>query len=90
MDVRKDLGVAIKGHPINLGAYYILQSFQPEWTLGRRLRESSDVHQVNEFGLSVGLLQPRKVLGIYISRLRIGYKEGSGFRGFTLGTEFPF
>ena len=90
MDARKDLDVSIKGHPINMGIYYILQSFQPEWTLGRFLGDRSNVHEIHELGLSVGLQNPRKILGVYVSRVRIGYKEGSGFRGVSFGTEFPF
>ncbi|MEM1112378.1 MAG: hypothetical protein AAGI11_10770 [Pseudomonadota bacterium] len=90
VDVRKDFGQALFEQRIDLGLYYILQSYQPEWTIGRRLTDRSNIHEISELGVSVGLVKPRKVLGITVDRLRMGYKNGSGFKGVTFGTEFPF
>ena len=41
-------------------------------------------------GLSVGLIKPREVFGFTVRRFRLGYQRGSGFRGWSFGTEFPF
>jgi hypothetical protein len=30
------------------------------------------------------------VLGIDVQRVRLGYKNGGSFEGWTIGTEFPF
>ena len=75
---------------LNLGAYYRLQSYYPEWTVGRFLTDRSEVNDVHELGLSIGLVTPREIFGFEVRRVRFGYQRGSGFRGWTFGSEFPF
>lgn len=90
VDVRRDTGFSVMKNKVNAGVYYELQSFQPEWTLGEYLVDRSDVHEVHELGISVGLVKPRKIFGVRVTRVRVGYKKGSGVKGWTFGTEFPF
>jgi hypothetical protein len=90
VDVRRDTGFSVMENKINAGAYYRLQSFQPEWTLGEYLIDRSDIHEVHELGISMGLAKPRKEFGVRVTRVRVGYKKGSGVKGWTFGTEFPF
>jgi hypothetical protein len=90
VDVRRDTGFSIMDNKISAGAYYKLQSFQPEWTLGEYLVDRSNIHEVHELGISMGLVKPRKVFGVTMTRVRVGYKKGSGVKGWTFGTEFPF
>ncbi len=90
VDLRRDVPVRVAGQQLNAGVYYRLQSYYPEWTVGKRLTDRSEIHDIHELGVSVGLLQPRKILGYTFRRVRIGYQQGSGFRGWTVGTEFPF
>jgi hypothetical protein len=89
-DVRRDTGFSVMENKISAGVYYKLQSFQPEWTLGEYLTDRSDIHVVHELGISMGLAKPRKVFGVRVTRIRLGYKTGSGLKGWTFGTEFPF
>ena len=90
VDVRRDTGFSLKENKINAGVYYELQSFLPEWTLGEYLVDRSNIHEVHELGISMGLAKPRKVFGVSVTRVRVGYKKGSGVKGWTFGTEFPF
>ena len=90
LDLRRDTRLSVMDQQLNLGAYYRLQSYYPEWTVGKFLTNRSEVNEVHEIGASVGLVQPRTVLGFTFRRVRIGYQRGSGFRGWTFGTEFPF
>ena len=89
-DLRRDTRFEVMEQRLNLGAYYRLQSYYPEWTVGKFLTDRSEVNDVHELGLSVGLIKPREVLGFTVRRFRLGYQRGSGFRGWTFGTEFPF
>ena len=90
VDLRRDTRLEVAEHRINAGVYYRLQSYYPEWTVGQLLTDRSEINDVHEFGFSVGLLRPRKVFGFTFGRVRLGYKRGTGFKGWTIGTEFPF
>jgi len=75
---------------VNAGAYYILQYYIPEWDIDRLRPRESDIGALHELGLSVGLQQPITFLGVSFSRIRVGYNWGSGVKGWSFGTEFPF
>lgn len=90
LDLRRDTRLTIADQRLNLGAYYRLQSYYPEWTVGRFLTDRSEVNDVHELGLSIGLVTPREIFGFEVRRVRFGYQRGSGFRGWTFGSEFPF
>ena len=90
MGVHRDIEFFVMENKVNAGAYCELQSFQPEWTLGEYLTDRSGTHVVHELGISIGLAKPRKVFGVRLTRVRVGYKKGSGVKGWTFGTEFPF
>ncbi|MEH6516095.1 MAG: hypothetical protein V7742_05390 [Halioglobus sp.] len=90
VDVRRDTGFSVMENKISAGVYYELQSYLPEWTLGEYLVDRSNIHEVHELGISMGLAKPRKVFGVSLTRVRVGYKKGSGVKGWTFGTEFPF
>jgi len=89
-DLRRDTRFEIDGVNLNAGAYYRVQSYYPEWTVGQIITDRSELNEVHEFGVSIGLTQPRKVFGLTVERLRVGYQRGSGLKGWTFGTEFPF
>jgi hypothetical protein len=90
VDYRKYTGFQVLKHKIDAGVYYRYQYFLPVWDASESPVRDSDVNYIQEFGVSVGLQKPRKILGIRISRVRLGYQQGSNLRGWTLGTEFPF
>ena len=46
--------------------------------------------ELHEFGLSLGVPHGKKIFGINVRRVRVGYKKGGEFQGWTFGTEFPF
>ena len=80
----------MKDRKVNVGVYYFLQHYQPEWGSLVFDRSNSNVHTIHEVGLSVGLQRKLKVFGVPFSRVRVGMKRGDGGYGFALGTEFPF
>lgn len=91
VDYRRDTYLKVFSRKTNAGVYYRLQAFIPEW----RADENPDGSEtrlvlVHEIGGSVGLQNPFSILGIPISRVRMGYKFGQHVRGVTFGTEFPF
>ena len=90
VDIRKGTGLMAWGHEIDIGTYYIYQYFLPEWGALDEPSHNSDVANVHELGLSLGLKSPRKILGITFNRVRLGIKVGGDIRGFTIGGEFPF
>ena len=90
LDVRRDLPWRLFEQRLNLGAYYIYQRYLPEWRAGEADDWQNRALEVHEFGLSLGVPHGRKVLGINVRRVRIGYKKGGKFQGWTFGTEFPF
>jgi hypothetical protein len=90
VDLRRDLPLRVDEQQVNAGVYYRLQTYYPEWTVGQLFRDRSEVHDVHEIGVSVGLRQPRKIFGFTFRRVRLGYQRGSGFKGWSVGTEFPF
>ena len=57
---------------------------------GRRTTGRTGPLEVHEFGLSLGVPHGKKILGINVRRIRVGYKKGGKFHGWTFGTEFPF
>ena len=90
LDIRTDTGLRLFGKHSDAGVYYIYQHFMPRW-LSRsdsgRDEASIGLHQ---FGVSFGLKKQHKLFGIPVQRVRVGYKTGGGFEGWTIGTEFPF
>jgi len=90
IDGRWDTPLILADRVVNTGAYYIFQYFLPEWDIDALRPRESDIGVLHEIGVSVGLKKPVKFLGISFSRVRVGYNRGSGVRGWTFGTEFPF
>jgi hypothetical protein len=91
VDYRRDSNIRLFNHKTNLGVYYFFKLFMPEWDVGRTSSSiHADLNLIHEVGVSAGLFKPRKILGISISRVRLGFKFGENLRGITLGTEFPF
>ena len=90
IDGRWNTPLVLADRVVNTGAYYIFQYYIPEWDIDQLRPRESDIGVLNEFGLSAGLRRPIKFLGISFSRVRVGYNWGSGVRGWTFGTEFPF
>lgn len=90
LDIRSKTPYYFLEKRMDVGAYYIFQQYVPRW----RLSDTPDGEQitvrVHEVGVSVGLRRPYIFLGIPFQRVRLGYKEGDHFRGWTFGTEFPF
>jgi hypothetical protein len=90
IDLRRGLGYVFAGREVDMGGYYRFQHFAPEWTTSEAPDYHADIANVHEFGLSLGLKQPRKIFGITFNRVRAGYKFGKDIRGFSFGGEFPF
>jgi hypothetical protein len=90
IDGRWNTPLVLADRVVNTGAYYIFQYYIPEWDIDQLRPRESDIRVLNEIGLSAGLRRPIKFLGISFSRVRVGYNWGSGVRGWTFGTEFPF
>jgi hypothetical protein len=90
VDYRHDTGFNLLERKVNAGVYYIYQYFTPTWDISEKPIENSSVRDIHEVGVSLGLKNPTKIFGIPIKRVRLGYKQGSGFKGWTFGTEFPF
>jgi hypothetical protein len=89
-DVRRNLPWKLLEQRLNLGAYYLYQRYLPEWRAGRADDWSNRALELHEFGLSLGVPHGWKMLGINIRRVRVGFKKGGKFQGWTFGTEFPF
>ena len=89
-DVRRNLWFKVFEQRANMGAYYIYQRYLPEWSTGNSVDWDGKAREVHEFGLSLGVPQGKRFLGINLRRVRVGYKKGGKFQGWTLGTEFPF
>lgn len=90
LDVRRDIPLRIYGRHLDIGTYYIYQRFLPRLSITRAPDLLSRVVDLHEFGLSVGLKEEQKLLGIPIQRVLIGYKTGGNFDGWTIGASFPF
>jgi hypothetical protein len=90
LDLRRDIPVKLFGASFDVGAFYILQRFLPEWNIGKAPDRRSSSQDLHEFGISMGFKKGRKILGITVQRIRLGYKKGGDLQGWTLGTEFPF
>jgi len=90
VDMRWNTPLMLADRVVNAGAYYILQYYIPEWDIDRLRPRESDIGVLHELGLSVGLQQPITFLGVSFSRIRVGYNRGSGVKGWSFGTEFPF
>ncbi len=90
VDVRRNLPWDLFEQRLNAGIYYIYQRYLPEWRAGDADDWQNRALNVHEFGVSLGVPEVRKVLGINVKRVRVGYKQGGNLRGWTFGTEFPF
>jgi hypothetical protein len=91
VDYRRDIHLKVFAHDTNVGLYYRAQLFLPEWDLIKEAANlESSIGLIHEVGASIGLQKPRKILGIPISRVRVGFKFGDAVRGWTIGTDFPF
>ena len=90
VDLRHPLPLTILDRATDLGFYYIFQRLIPEWNAANTPDYRAETTSLHEFGISAGLRSPYKVLGIDVQRIRLGYKNGGSFEGWTIGTEFPF
>ena len=90
IDFRRRIPISLADRPVDIGVYYIYQRYLPSW----RSSTAPDLEQktidLHEIGLSMGLSRPLEILGISFQRVRLGYKSGGSFSGWTFGTEFPF
>jgi len=89
VDFRRNIGMRFMEREVNAGIYYRLQYFLPSWNVAEKPIREQEVDGLHEIGLSIGLKKPRKIFGFSFSRVRVGYKRGDGFEGWTFGTEFP-
>lgn len=89
-DVRRNLPWKLFEQQLNLGTYYIYQRYLPTWTLAEAPSWDNRAREVHEFGLSLGIPEGKKIFGINVRRVRVGFKKGGKFQGWTFGTEFPF
>jgi len=90
-DYRRDAHLDLFSRDINVGVYYRFQLFLPNWRFGNVPEdEETNLKLIHEIGASTGLKHPFSILGIPISRVRLGYKFGDSVSGWTIGTEFPF
>lgn len=89
LDLRYELPVKVLKRRSDTGIYYIYQYLLPKWINANRLDEP-DAKLLHEVGVSFGLKRPYQVLGMDLDRVRLGYKTGGSFEGWTLGTGFPF
>ena len=90
IDYRRDTGFDILDRKVNAGVYLVYQHFEPSWEITDTPVGRSEVLSITEVGVSLGLRRPRKILGIPINRVRVGYQSGKDFRGWSFGTDFPF
>ena len=89
VDYRRDTGFEVLETKVNVGVYYHFQHYTPVWDIAETPIRDSEIEDLHEIGVSVGLRKPREVFGFTVERLRIGYKDGTGFEGWTFGTDFP-
>lgn len=89
VDYRRDTGFQILERKVNVGVYYHFQHYTPVWDLAETPVRDSEIKDLHEIGFSIGLKRPRKLFGISIERFRLGYKSGTGFEGWSFGTDFP-
>ena len=87
---RRELPFRIDGDAVDLGAYYVFQSFIPEWRIGQAPEFSQNARDLHEFGLSFGFKRRDRILGLPFHRFRVGFKKGGSFQGWTIGLDFPF
>mgnify|MGYP001819766699 FL=1 len=90
IDVRWTTPLVLADRGVDTGVYYLIQHFLPEWDIDQLRPRKSEVGLLHEVGLSIGLKKPISFLGVEFARLRVGYSRGSGVRGWTFGTDFPF
>ena len=90
LDLRLKLPWRLFDQRLDVGTYYVYERFLPTWTLGESEDWRGRTRELHEFGLSLGVQEGRKILGIPVKRIRIGYKKGGKLQGWTFGTEFPF
>ena len=91
VDYRRDIHLSVFAHDTNAGLYYRAQLFLPDWDLVESaVNIETSLGLIHEIGASIGLQKPHKIIGIPISRVRLGFKFGDDVRGWTIGTEFPF
>lgn len=91
VDYRRDAHLNVLSHDTNIGTYYRFQLFLPSWHFDNRSDDGdTELLLMHEIGVSMGLHKPWKKYGVSISRIRTGFQFGSGVRGWTFGTEFPF
>ena len=91
VDYRRDIHLSVLAHDTNAGLYYRAQLFLPDWDLVETATNiETSIGLIHEVGASIGLQKPRRILGIPISRVRMGFKFGDDVRGWSIGTEFPF
>lgn len=90
LDIRRNTPFNVFHQPMDIGAYYIFQRLVPRWRSSDAPDYKTEAVNIHEFGLSVGLKSSHKALGIDLQRVRVGYKRGGSFKGWTIGTEFPF
>jgi hypothetical protein len=90
LDLRLKLPWRLFNQRLDVGSYYVYERFLPTWTLGETEDWRGRTRELHEFGLSLGVQEGRKILGIPVKRIRIGYKKGGKLQGWTFGTEFPF
>ena len=90
VDVRRNLPWKLFDQRLNAGVYYIYQRYLPEWGAGEAVDWESESRELHEFGLNLGVPHGKKIFGINVRRVRVGYKKGGDFQGWTFGTEFPF
>lgn len=89
VDYRRNTGFQLLDRKVNAGIYYHFQHYMPVWDIAETPIRDSEIEDLHEIGFSVGLHKPRKLFGVSIERLRIGYKTGTGFEGWSFGTDFP-
>ncbi len=90
LDIRRNTPFNLFHQPMDTGAYYIFQRLIPRWRSSDAPDYKTEAVNIHELGVSIGLKSPHKILGIDLQRLRLGYKTGGSFTGWTIGTEFPF
>lgn len=90
VDFRRSTKFEMFGSRLSAGAYYIFQYFVPDLDFAETPFRKSDIEMLHELGVSVGLKKPRKLLGLNVTQVRVGYKRGDVFNGWTLGIDFPF
>lgn len=90
LDYRRDTPYKLLGRGLKAGTYVRFQQFVPVWEITSTPIGDSEILSLLEVGLSLGLKQPEKFLGLRIEQVRVGYQRGDGFTGWTLSSKFPF